>query len=427
MTPEQEQAAAANRAADGAAAEVGTGPVDTAVQGCGLVRYGMFFDGTGNSRDHVGGDFESWHTNVDLLERIYMPTVGGPEVTTVVGQPRQTVRLKRYMRGIGVNPDGKINNLVALPRMGFLPGPRGMGWGTGVDGVEARVDEAVSFALEDIRARAADVQPCDIWFDTFGFSRGAAAARYFANRVTAGDLGYGGARASTQFLGLFDTVSSVGNGGHTGNYGRMDISTPAGIAARIVHLTAKDEIRTYFPLTLALSGTRIELVGAHADIGGGYFPAGDVCVLDVPHELYYGVTDFYYERWTVGENGDSVTSRSIAMATDQYPRVARRFETTTAHGLQFVALRVMHREAVAAGVPFEPTIGTAIGPVSVAFPTPLLESYYAQLIASGYTAPTEMERQVRSVHGHFSASNNGFREELANMPVRTGRRVIDRM
>ncbi|RAZ60884.1 type VI secretion system tube protein Hcp, partial [Enterobacter cloacae] len=62
-------------------------------------------------------------------------------------------------------------------------------------------------------------------FDIFGFSRGAAAARHFANRVLAQDsaiiaairqglngVAFQGAPAGkTRFIGIFDTVAAIGS------------------------------------------------------------------------------------------------------------------------------------------------------------------------------------------------------------------------
>lgn len=406
QTENQDMISEATAAADAAAAEVGSGPIDTVAAGCDLFRFGVFFDGTGNSRDHVGqGSFGSWHTNVDLLEHLYVVTDEAPVTDPGSAAGRKTIRLKAYVRGVGVDRNGNTtDNLVDAWPPSFLPGPRGFAYGTGPEGVEARVTEAIGLVNRDIRNRAADIQPCDIHLDIFGFSRGAAAARYFANCARRGAVSYNSANIVTKFLGLFDTVSSLGEGGHTGNFGNVDISTSGNIAERIVHLTAKDEIRSNFPLTLAMTGTRIELVGAHSDLGGGYLRDGDIYRLEIPRETYYGVSDFYRDRWIVGADGNSITSQDISSAADLYPRIKETIDTRTLHGLQFVSLRVMHREALAAGVPLEPEIGNRISEFDVRL-TGELQEYYTALLENGYRASAELERRVRSKFGHFSAHN----------------------
>lgn len=126
QTENQEAIEQATVAANAAAAEVGPGAVDTVAAGCDLFRFGVFFDGTGNSRDHVGqGTFGSWHNNVDLLERLYLDTEGAPVADTDAPAGRKIIRLKRYMRGIGVDPDGNTtDNLLDAWPPSFLPGPR---------------------------------------------------------------------------------------------------------------------------------------------------------------------------------------------------------------------------------------------------------------------------------------------------------------
>lgn len=83
-----------------------------------------------------------------------------------------------------------------------------------------------------------------------------------------------------KFVGLFDTVSSIGYGLFPGDIG-WDNNTDAAdfhltaisVAERVVQLAAADEHRDYFPLTNINSkggGTQIWLPGAHSDVGGGY-------------------------------------------------------------------------------------------------------------------------------------------------------------
>ena len=66
--------AIAQDVARASAAEAGTAPADTIGVACSLVRAGVFFDGTGNSRNHVpveGGD-------VARVTIFWPPPVFGP-------------------------------------------------------------------------------------------------------------------------------------------------------------------------------------------------------------------------------------------------------------------------------------------------------------------------------------------------------------
>ncbi|ATM00976.1 hypothetical protein CK910_22715 [Aeromonas sp. CA23] len=133
-----------------------------------------------------------------------------------------------------------------------------------------------------------------IVFDVFGFSRGAAAARHFVNvidqkadhplvkavasepaiRLKAGFDWASRDDVRIMFVGLFDTVKSSFNP-------NVNIYLHAESVERVVHLTALDEVRKYFPLSritpdaagtsIAPHFTELALPGAHSDIGGGYY------------------------------------------------------------------------------------------------------------------------------------------------------------
>lgn len=137
----------------------------------------------------------------------------------------------------------------------------------------------------------------------FGFSRGATQARAFANwlielcRLDArlagrGDaMTLGGFKLDVDFLGLFDTVASIGAGNTLGNswLGRLfdghatwadaegNLRIPEGV--RCLHLVAAHEIRRSFPLDSIAVGQMVpanadEVVfpGVHSDLGCGYSP-----------------------------------------------------------------------------------------------------------------------------------------------------------
>ncbi|MBT0963130.1 T6SS phospholipase effector Tle1-like catalytic domain-containing protein [Denitromonas iodatirespirans] len=125
----------------------------------------------------------------------------------------------------------------------------------------------------------------------FGFSRGAAQARAWVNWVLecckseGGGYTFCGIPIRFQFMGLFDTVASVGlaDSSPIGGDGLMDWAdgtmaiSPA--IERCVHYVAAHEIRKSFPLSTARDGATypancVEIVypGAHSDVGGGYAP-----------------------------------------------------------------------------------------------------------------------------------------------------------
>lgn len=440
----------AQRVARSAAQEAGSAPADTIAVGCELVRVGMFFDGTGNSRHHVPVGGVTWHTNVDLLEHIYNEAKSVTE--KINGQPRKVSYSSIYMRGIGVREDGDVDDLLGWygfprqpnvisggnlshrPAAGVvaLPTGTGLGWGTGPEGVETRVLESYIELEIKLREASGGIQPCDVWLDVFGFSRGAVAARDFTNGIKDQEFTYGPAKIRTKFLGIFDTVSSMGSGGNTGNYGNVSLDTSGNVAERIVHITAKDEIRQYFPLTLAKTGERIEMAGAHADIGGGYLPDAPPSTFSFTEYAYPGVRDYFESRW--GQSLQYLNSDDkINTSGDFIVRGARSdreyvaetvIQNTADHGLQFVSLRLMHDRAVAAGVPLRTNIGNSIDGKSIAM-GPGLNDYYLALRNGNASKAESLEVDVRKRYAHVSFNNETTRGIAPNLPERNAvRRVV---
>ncbi|MCO5106732.1 MAG: DUF2235 domain-containing protein [Burkholderiaceae bacterium] len=110
--------------------------------------------------------------------------------------------------------------------------------------------------------------------DVIGFSRGAAMARDFVNRVsTLIDERHFWARGicvDLRFLGLWDTVAQFGVLG--ADNGSWQLAIPSAVRATF-HAVALNEHRSLFPLESALGGSAwvIErgFIGDHSDVGGG--------------------------------------------------------------------------------------------------------------------------------------------------------------
>mgnify|MGYP001209318877 CR=1 FL=1 len=114
-----------------------------------------------------------------------------------------------------------------------------------------------------------------------GFSRGAALARHFANRIASHtqegvfnvqdpQRGPISACVDLRFMGLFDTVTQFGIGGSHNHLYDFGIDP---LWSWVSHAVALHEHRWTFPLTSAQEGSEnvveAPFVGAHADIGGG--------------------------------------------------------------------------------------------------------------------------------------------------------------
>lgn len=284
------------------------------------LRVGLFFDGTGNNASNStlgvvcgahhpvrqedldasckpymsdpGSSYGNDVSNVKRLSELYLapPSLDGE------GQQKRASRVL-YIDGIGTTA-GEKDSLI------------GSGTGRGDTGVEGRVQQAFGRIKTLIKRLLEENPDCEInslTFDAFGFSRGAAAARHFANEVARGKRGQLGpalrdnvtAFSSTfvdqyqrdinmGFIGLFDTVASVA--GLT-NLGNISSSIIPGVKlhlarkyfSHVVHLVARDELRANFALsTVKPDHIEIVLPGAHSDIGGGYLADAEERVLVSP-------------------------------------------------------------------------------------------------------------------------------------------------
>ncbi|WP_198513077.1 T6SS phospholipase effector Tle1-like catalytic domain-containing protein [Achromobacter ruhlandii] len=132
----------------------------------------------------------------------------------------------------------------------------------------------------------------------FGFSRGAAEARVFANWLKDacdppegisfysprgdGVLRLAGIKVDLDFMGIFDTVASAGIAqsvseqvwdGHGAWARKKDMEIPNAVS-RCVHMVGAHEVRGSFPLDLIDGANYEEIVypGVHSDVGGGYKP-----------------------------------------------------------------------------------------------------------------------------------------------------------
>ncbi|MBA8680759.1 DUF2235 domain-containing protein [Stenotrophomonas tumulicola] len=122
----------------------------------------------------------------------------------------------------------------------------------------------------------------------FGFSRGSAQARAFVHRlyeiaeIWGSGCGYNVAGIPMQlsFLGIFDTVASVGLAGMSRvSQGKWDWASGEMMSIhpevkQCVHFAALHEQRINFPVDLATSGREMLYPGMHSDVGGGYSPGG---------------------------------------------------------------------------------------------------------------------------------------------------------
>lgn len=321
--------------------------------------------------------------------------------------------------------------------------------------MSGKVQEAFSRIkglVDELIAQNPDSEISALTFDTFGFSRGAAAARHFANEVVRGTQGplrpaldHTKAFSSTfrsryqqdihvGFVGLFDTVASVGGLANLG-YIRssitpwLDLYLSPKHFSNVVHLVARDEVRANFPLsTVKPDHTEIVLPGAHSDIGGGYLTEAEECVLIAPMQALttaqgvdIATTSIYREAelakqrlindgWP-GSMLEIVTPEAQLLPIDSQDRLAPRQQRLYA-GLQLkrqvrgelsrVYLRVMYEQAKQSGVRFDEI--DQHDP-KYALPTEL-GSLCAQFSAGDYRTTPAEEVMLRNRYIHVSAHWN---------------------
>jgi hypothetical protein len=251
----------------------------------------VYFDGTGNNERVDVPTFE--HSNVSRLHRARLP------------DSEAAGRYSFYVPGIGTpfreigDEGGKFAMAVAAG------GDARIAWA--VEQVERRIKVAAA------RAQSPVNKILSINIAVFGFSRGAATARAFARRIAdrcrAGGTGWswkeGGYPTRLYFMGLFDTVASVGTptsarkfsgeavaaaplvgwlpvlvastaDGH-GSWAK-DLRIPR-MVERCIHFCAAHETRNSFPLDTVLDAGRYPsnchesyYPGVHSNVGGGYRP-----------------------------------------------------------------------------------------------------------------------------------------------------------
>lgn len=293
-----------------------------------LIQVGIFFDGTGNNlylhKDKQG------HSNVARLYEayvdrpengsyaVYLPGVGTP--FSLIGEDTEstlgsafasggdsrivfallrvfdavhqslfhTEMFDKELRKALCNPSSSRADKGQLQKVGLAT--------CLVDGdARSRSGRYLSICANSIRTKMQAQQTpkvCECFLDVFGFSRGATEARVFCHWLN--DLltssGLAGIPLRFRFLGMMDTVASVGiwegvkndqlrlTGGHS-NWATPDVMRILPNVENCVHLMAMHELRKNFPVDTVLFNHDLpsncaEFVypGSHSDVGGGYRP-----------------------------------------------------------------------------------------------------------------------------------------------------------
>ncbi len=246
------------------------------------IRFSIFLDGTGNNLwntdtlrrpgGHSVGDHDSRGSYLNAYSNVaHLAT--SIETLCAVNDYHVPV----YVEGMGTLHDQPDATL-------------GMGAGTGSTGVAGRVSACIEHMLSKVDELSNGNRQIDtLQIDIFGFSRGAAAARYLLHRcfhaadtglsysflAALSNRGYTVGTKRFPFIGLFDTVASYGATTYEDDVDELHLqSLGHPLVQYVLQLAAADEHRRNFQLvdiTSARSrGRQIFLPGAHSDVGGGY-------------------------------------------------------------------------------------------------------------------------------------------------------------
>jgi hypothetical protein len=276
------------------------------------IRFSLFFDGTLNNRSNIdereqfelgtttktyktegdGGNnsYDNGRTNIAIME---------PHIEEV--QDPYNFAFKIYIEGQGTFNTGDENE------RGFLDGKKGdstVGYagGSGASGVAKRAKKGYKKAMMELNEFLGDKDPADweiekVDIDVFGFSRGAATARYAISLMLEDEdrpiMDYLSGKhyspltketVEVKLAGLYDTVVSV-NGSQYSYWADNKLKQQSvKLAKKTLHLAAAEEHRVDFPLHHIKSakdagtGREYFLPGVHSDVGGSYNLANELMI-----------------------------------------------------------------------------------------------------------------------------------------------------
>lgn len=376
-------------------------------------RIGIFFDGTQNNR-HNSGLREQCEQASDAVCRSIEKLIGAG--TSYDNGPTNVARLhdayteqRIYIEGIGT-------------QSGQADDTKGLALGIGATGVIMKAQKG----LEQLAGKVQSLPQGPVVVDVFGFSRGAAAARHFTNKLLGLDMGR---PVRVGFVGLFDTVAAIGSfadGLDTTDDDNLGVSLylAPGCADQVVQLTAHHEYRVNFALNSVSSTHReIPLYGAHSDIGGGYLAGEERIPVAKPLETTIMQGDqaalkvFKQEAAKSYYEAQETYKAYLADSSQLKDELHEYFIPTPAGGrngyiantvmtrhvkpeLQLLAGHLMQQLAAEAGAPVQAIADPIPGELA-----PVFTTYQAAAASGGLPALTpEQEHLVMSQYAHCSDS-----------------------
>ncbi len=235
---------------------------------------GMFFDGTGNHRER---DFPTTHSNVAALFDAHLDDPDRGIIRLYFEGLGRAFRFRERYEEQKIYGRGGVRT---VKKEGYEESDdRALGKGF-ADGITERLEKAMFEFIDAVEYQRSQKKVDEINLAVFGFSRGATEARAFLHWLAAHSkvkkagtkLTYDGLPLNVKFLGIFDTVESVGWAGANKMPEAIKTKIPS-FVEKCTHIVASHELREAFPLTVADGNHRcVVYPGAHSDIGGGYEP-----------------------------------------------------------------------------------------------------------------------------------------------------------
>lgn len=292
------------------------------------------------------------------------------------------IQIVVYASGVGTNVLGDDDTVLGM----------GLGSDRGDTGIPSKIKEAMSKITEKLvkkkfNSKTEILEHVEV--SAFGFSRGAATTRSFvAQRQMLADnlsqvlkVKISTASIAYKLVGIFDTVCSVTDIRKLIRQGleAYDLFDPqskwhdesrdnneilrvqqsnvedynlamGGNVEKVIHLTAGDEYRAFFPLTdidssiRSGSGYELELPGSHCDVGGGDPDFVNEHMLEKmysPNAPLTFIPRFIQTGWY---NQSDIQRQDIAMATPNYGTFTEYHYTvkrTVTVGYNRIPLRIM--------------------------------------------------------------------------------------
>lgn len=354
----------------------------------------------------------------------------------------------------------------------------GFAFAAGESGIKPKVERGIKEAIEQI-GHGPEIKGRDntifyvekLTIDIFGFSRGAASARYCVYRLLQAmdvDMDAGTSNrietyiehslrtmhmlevkeVEVRFVGLFDTVVSykaaqiMKLGGSLENWLVKQKAISHEKVKRVVHLASAEEHRNMFCLhninSAGGKGEEYFLPGVHSDVGGGYLPDGsDAGLIVTQAHRYWAKKD--RDEYLVAKGwfkDEELIEDTITMDDDRNPdyvqlvvtrdkKIARKVHNAYCK----IPLKIMATKASESDITLLPALEMKATETINAFSElGKLESRikgYMGKVGKRGSKPEDWQKAepelnaIRHKHLHFSARYNGDYNGLGHNPYRS--------